>query len=231
MIFLFSIGISIAKEPLYYRDVLGVSEAKRDLVVEQYGDGADVFAVFSSIHGTESAGTPLTIKFSQYVWEHPEVIDNKTLLIVHLTNPDGVVGNIRGNRSNIDINRNFPTDNFGHGIFNGEQPLTAVESQIIIELLDKYQPKRVMVIHQPLNCIDFDGNSEALADHLSEVSGIRIKRLGSRSGSLGTYVGHQLGKEIITLELPSYASEKSVNWLWEQYGDLMISFVQFPLEK
>ncbi len=231
MIFFLLIGTIFAEELLYYRHAIGASEAKRDLVVEQYGDGPEVFAIFSSIHGTEAAGTPLTIKFSQYLWENPTFVDNKTILIVHLTNPDGVVANLRGNRSNIDINRNFPTDNFGYGIFNGEQPLTAVESQSILALLNEYQPMRVMVIHQPLNCIDFDGDSEALANHLSQVSGIRIKRLGSRSGSLGTYVGHQLGKEIITLELPSYASEKSVDWLWERYGDLMISFIRFPFEK
>ena len=220
-----------AQEVVYQRTEFGQTETNRPLVVEQFGDGEDVFAILASIHGTEEAGTPLSIMLASYLQHHAEILNGKTILLVHLTNPDGVVAKIRGNRNNIDINRNFPTQNFGRGVFNGQEPLSAAETQEILEFLHFYQPRRMLVMHQPLNCIDYDGNSADLAKHLSEISGVRVKRLGSRSGSLGTYVGIQLQQEIITLELPSYASEKSSEWLWDKYGALLIEFLMFPLEK
>ena len=221
----------VAQDIVYERVEFGQTETSRPLIVEQFGDGEEVFAVLSSIHGTEDAGTPLTIKLAAHLQDNKHLLEGKTVLLVHLTNPDGFVAELRGNRNNVDINRNFPTQNFGRGIFNGEEPLSASETKQLLHFLHFYQPERMLVMHQPLNCIDYDGRSKALAEHLSTVSGIRIKRLGSRSGSLGTYVGLQLEKEIITLELPSYASEKSSEWLWEKYGELLIAFLVFPLEK
>ena len=182
----FLLRICFAQEYFYHREVIGLSETKRGIVLEQYGDGEDVTVVLSSIHGIEAAGTPLSIQFAQYLSLHPELLENRSVLLVHLTNPDGVVANVRGNRNNIDINRNFPTENFGYGIFNGDEPLSAIETKVLLHFFERYQPERYLVLHQPLNCIDYDGDSEKLAQHLSSVSGIRIKRLGSRSGSLGT---------------------------------------------
>jgi len=231
LLFLFWVLGEAAGATVYQRTIIGYSESNREIIAEQYGDGEDVIAILASIHGTEAAGTPLTIQFADYIWNNPGILVGKTIVLIHVTNPDGVVAEIRGNRNNIDINRNFPTDNFGRGIFNGEEPLSAVETKVLLTFLDQYQPDRVMVFHQPLNCIDFDGNSEELALHLSDVSGMRIKRLGSRSGSLGTYIAYQFKKEIITLELPSYASGKNADWLWQRYGELMIAFVTFPIEK
>ena len=231
MMLLFWIVHCFAQEIVYHRIEFGQTETNRPLVVEQFGDGEDVFVVLASIHGTEAAGTPLSIMLASYLQEHANIVEGKTILLVHLANPDGVVAEIRGNRNNVDINRNFPTQNFGRGVFNGQEPLSAAETKELLDFLHFYQPQRMLVMHQPLHCIDYDGNSAELAKHLSDVSGIRIKRLGSRSGSLGTYVGIQLQKEIITLELPSYASEKSSEWLWDTYGELLIAFLLFPLEK
>lgn len=231
LLVLFFVLDCVAQPVSYVRRVIGGSESNREIIVEQYGDGADVIALLASIHGTEPAGTPLSIQFAAYISANPTILENKTILLIHVTNPDGVVEGIRGNRNNIDINRNFPTDNFGRGIFNGEEPVSAIETQVLLDFLEEYQPDRLLVFHQPVNCIDFDGNSEALAKHMSDVSGMRIKRLGSRSGSLGTYIAYKLEKEIITLELPSYASGKEAEWLWTNYGALLIAFVEFPFEK
>ena len=231
MLLILSIALVFAQEIVYERVEFGQTETSRPLIVEQFGDGEKVFAILSSIHGTEDAGTPLSIALASHLQRQVHLLEGKTILLVHLTNPDGFVAELRGNRNNVDINRNFPTQNFGRGIFNGQEPLSASETKELLQFLHFYRPERILVMHQPLNCIDYDGNSESLARHLSTVSGIRIKRLGSRSGSLGTYVGIQLQKEIITLELPSYASEKSSEWLWDKYGDLLIAFLVFPLEK
>jgi murein peptide amidase A len=220
----------VAQEIVYHRSVIGFSESYREIIIEQYGDGEDVLAILSTLHGSESAGTPLSLHLASNLMKNPELVDNKTVILIHVTNPDGMVAKIRGNRNNIDINRNFPTDNFGRGFLNGKEPLSAVETQIIVQFIEQYEPERMLVIHQPVNCIDFDGDAQELAAHLSDVSGMRIKRLGSRSGSLGTYFSRKKGKSIITLELPSSASTDTSVVLWDKYGELLIAFIAFPFE-
>ena len=215
---------------VYHRSVIGASESSREIVLEQFGDGENVIAILSTIHGTEAAGTPLSLQLASHLIRNPDVVTNKTVLLIHVTNPDGMVAKIRGNRNNIDLNRNFPTDNFGRGFLNGTVPLSAIETKHIVAFLDEYEPQRLMVVHQPVNCIDFDGDASELAEYLAQESGMRIKRLGSRSGSLGTYFSRVKGGPIITLELPSTASTDTADALWENYGSLLIAFIVFPFE-
>ena len=165
------------------------------------------------------------------LYEHPEWLDNRTIYLMKLTNPDGVVEGVRGNSQNIDINRNFPTKNFGRGWFNGDAPLSAQETAILMDFFVEIQPSRVLTIHQPLNGIDYDGPAKDLAHELSELSNIRIHRLGSRSGSLGSFVGKDLQRPIITLEIPDYASDRSPEWLWERYGALLHAFIVYEPSK
>lgn len=211
-------------------EIIGQSEQHRDILVEQFGQGPHVFAIFASIHGTETIGTPLLFQFSDYIRSHPEITRESTILLCYMVNPDGSVQGIRGNRDNIDINRNFPVANFGRGFLNGKEPLSAIETNIIVKFLEMYQPERTLIIHQPLHGIDFDGDAQELATHISDVSGIRIQKLGSRSGSLGTYIAYTLHKEVITLEIPGSAKSKTPDWLWNRYGIVLQEFILYPIE-
>ena len=223
----FCFGLPLSEES-FHRIVIGQTELKRDIVVEQFGDGEEIVSVISSIHGNESIGTPLLFRFLK---EEIEDLEGKTLFVLYVANPDGYVSNMRGNSNNIDLNRNFPTENFGRGIFNGEEPLTAIETSVLLEFLKTYQPDRTLIIHQPLNGIDYDGKSKELAEYLSEKSDIRIKRLGSRSGSMGTYLGLALKKQVITLEIPSQYSEKSIDEVCQKYCVLVKEFISYSSAK
>lgn len=217
-------GIPIEGE-FFQRIVIGQTELKRDIIVEQFGDGEEIVAIISSIHGNEAIGTPLLFRFLKE--GGIEDLEGKTVFLLYVANPDGYVLDMRGNSNNIDINRNFPTDNFGRGIFNGEAPLTAIETSVLLDFLGTYQPDRSLIIHQPLNGIDYDGKSKELAEHLSETSGIRVKRLGARSGSMGTYLGLGLKKQVITLEIPSRYSEKPIEQVCEKYCVLLKEFISY----
>lgn len=225
-------ALQLAQADIFWqKEIIGQSEHHRDIVVEQFGQGGHTIAIFASIHGTETIGTPLLFRFSQELLSNPKYTEGQTILLCYMVNPDGTVADLRGNRNNIDLNRNFPTENFGRGWFNGDDPMSAIETEVIYHFVHDYDPDRLLVIHQPLNGIDFDGQySEDLAEHLSEVSGIRIKRLGSRSGSLGSYAGKTLEKQIITLEIPEYAENKGAEWLWLKYEVFLDAFVLYPFQ-
>ena len=80
-----------------------------------------------------------------------------------------------------------------------------------------------------MNCIDFDGPSAELAAQLSSVSDIRIKRLGSRSGSIGTLIGKELRKKVITFELPRSKGESNAE-LWSAYRSILLTFLEVDPE-
>ena len=195
--------------------------------MERFGSGAEAIVLLASIHGTEVIGTPLFNRLIDAIYEHPEWLNNRTIYLMRVTNPDGVVEDMRGNSNNIDINKIFRQKNFGRGWFNGDAPLSAAETVVLMDFFVEIQPSRVLTIHQPLNGIDYDGPAKDLAHELSKLSNIRIHRLGSRSGSLGSFVGKDLQRPIITLEIPGYANERSPEWLWARYGALLHAFIVY----
>jgi len=151
----------------------------------------------------------------------------------------GVTSSIGGG---VDLNRNFPSRNFTPRDRHGPAPLSEPESRALFELLHLHPPRRVISIHQPLGCIDWDGPPEAqdLAEAMSVASGqvfpspetesttvastspLPVKKLGARPGSFGSYVGVDLGIPTITLELPGHATAMSVEELWRRYGTMMV---------
>ena len=201
------------------------TQQDRMLQVEQFGDGEIPIVILASIHGNESIGTPLLNHLSTHLLQNSAWTVDRTIYCISMVNPDGFVAQTRGNRENIDINRNFPTENFGRGWFHGDAPLESIESEALMRFLLDVQPARVLTLHQPLNGIDYDGPSKALAEELSSVSGIRIHKLGSRSGSLGTFLGVEMNIPVITLEISEKRAALSPDQLWVLYEPFLVTFI------
>lgn len=220
-----------AEEIVFSEFFIGQTQQGRDIVVERFGNGEDRVLLVGCIHGTEDIGIRLVNQTIVHLRRHPEWLDGKTAYILPLLNADGLVMNIRGNRDNIDINRQFPTKNFGRGWFNGDEPLQSIEAQVLMDFILETRPDRILVIHQPLDGIDYDGPSKEFAQYLSEKSNIRIHRLGSRSGSMGTFFGKELGGSVLTLEIPIEYNVLSSAQLWESYGVFVEEFIRYPSDE
>ncbi|MEM9658430.1 MAG: hypothetical protein AAF961_08725, partial [Planctomycetota bacterium] len=105
---------------------------------------------------------------------------------------------------------------------HGETPLSEPESRVLMKLVCHYFPNRIVSIHQPLNCIDYDGPAKDLAEAMAAVCPIPVKKLGSRPGSLGSLFGVTLQRPIITFELPPDAEMES-EALWKTYGGALVA--------
>jgi protein MpaA len=126
------------------------------------------------------------------------------VVFVPWSNPDGIAANTRQNANDIDLNRNFPSDNFMPGGPGGDEPLSEPESRALKMVIDAVQPSAVISAHCCVPTFDYDGPGEALATTMAAAMdpGIRypVVRLGSLPGSMGSYVGIELDLPIITLE-------------------------------
>ena len=214
---------------LIENNTAGRSVQGRSIPCYSYGTGSDVVMVIATIHGNESAGTPLSYKLIDYLRSHTEYIKSRTVVIIPMANPDGFYANTRHNSRGIDLNRNFETSNRENNTVNGFSGLTEPESVFIKNIIDQYKPDRIISIHAPLACIDYDGPGQTLAEHLGNYCGLPAKKLGSRPGSLGSYAGNTLMIPILTLELTEKDENSSANTLWHKYGDMLLAFINYPM--
>jgi murein peptide amidase A len=208
--------------------IVGRSLEGRPIECLVLGDGEDVFWLIATIHGNEAAGTPLSAKFIEWLDAHPEELEGRRVIVMPVANPDGMAENIRYNKNGVDLNRNFPAGNFdAEQKVHGPTPLSEPESRALMRVLVTYFPDRIVTIHQPLDCMDWDGEkSKRMAQAMAEKSPLPFKQVGSRPGSLGSFVGLMLDKPIVTMELPQDAGMDG-EALWKEHGESLIAALRY----
>ncbi|MFA5554852.1 MAG: hypothetical protein WDA68_09905, partial [Phycisphaerae bacterium] len=132
----------------------------------------------------------------------------------------------RHNANGIDLNRNFPTQNRIDNAVFGFSALSEPESVIIQSLISRYKPNRIISIHQPYDCIDYDGPGEHLANVMAAKCPLPVRKLGAAPGSLGSYAGLELGIAIITMELPD-SNVLCCRRIWDDYSPALIAAVKY----
>jgi murein peptide amidase A len=213
--------------PAYY-DIIGKSVQGYPLLCQVLGRGPDVTCVMATIHGDETAGTPLVRRLGRYLQAHPDLLDGRTVVLLPVTNPDGMAHKSRYNAHGVDLNRNFDAPNRVVNEHSGRTALSEPESRAIRRLILEYKPDRIVSIHQPLTCIDYDGPAGPLAAQMARYCDLRVKKIGARPGSLGSYAGVTLGIPIVTFEMPASASKLDPQAVWNGYGNALVAAVVYP---
>lgn len=183
--------------------------------------------ILATIHGDEYAGTPLVQMLATVLDEDHALTTDRRVILVPVANPDGLAANTRGNANGVDLNRNFDAANWGSSkrAKGGTEPLSEIESNFLADLFERYQPDRVVSLHQPLGLVDYDGPGEAYARAVAAAGGLPVQKLGSRPGSFGSFVGVDHNIPILTVELPKGAQLWSDAALWERFGPLLLAAV------
>jgi protein MpaA len=210
------------------KHVVGKSVENRPIECIILGSGEDTIFILATIHGDEPAGKKLVNVLSGHLQKNPELLEGRKVILLPIANPDGLAHNTRNNVRGIDLNRNFSTKNRLNNELHGHSPLSEPESQIIEQLITEYKPNRIVSIHQPYGCIDYDGPAENLADMIAELTDLPVDKLGAKSGSLGSFSGVDLGIPTITLELKENDHKFNKRTLWKLYGDSLIQSILYP---
>lgn len=205
---------------------IGTSVEGRPLEAASFGEGPATVLMLATIHGDEAAGTPLLRELAERLVLDPEWARGTRVVVVPVANPDGFDAGRRYNARGVDLNRNFPAENRRAGRSHGEGALSEPESRALHELVLSTRPERIVSIHQPVGCIDYDGPAGPLAERMSAASGLPVQRLGARPGSLGSFAGVGLGIPTVTVELPRGPRLDGPR-AWELYGPLVRAAVEF----
>ena len=207
---------------------VGLSVEKRPIECVVMGSGEDVTFVLGGIHGDEQTGIPIARRLAQHLQQQPLILRNRKIVLMPVANPDGVVYNWRFNARGVDLNRNFHAANRVNKPRYGHKPLSEPEAQAIHWVINQYSPDRIVTLHQPLNCVDYDGPAEHLARHMAKHCDLPVKKLGARPGSLGSYAGETLGIPIITVEFGKDDSKLDPEVLWDRYARMIIAAIEYP---
>lgn len=186
--------------------VLTKQENKVALI--QSGNKVSRVLVVGVFHGDEPQGNFLINKYL----EHSET----SLLFIPCLNPDGMSQNVRTNSNGVDLNRNFPTKNWGKNegenatcddettaYYGGSAPASEIETQFLVKVIDEYKPNLILTLHAPYMVVNYDGPASEVAEKISKIIGYPVEAsIGySTPGSFGTYCGVERNIPVITLEL------------------------------
>lgn len=143
-------------------------------------------------------------------------ISRRGTLFIPCLNPDGLQLNRRTNANNVDINRNFPTKNWGKNegdnatcddettnYFGGKSAGGEIETRFLIDTINKYTPSLVMTIHAPYKVVNYDGPAKGIAEKISNIIKYPVEAsIGYPTpGSFGTWAGVERNIPTITLEV------------------------------
>ena len=156
--------------------------------------------VIGVVHGDEYQGELLIEKYMAET-------KKENILFIPCLNPDGRDLKTRTNSNGVDINRNFPTENWTlsdkDNYYGGEKPESEIETRFVINIIEKYQPKSIITLHTPYKIVNYDGPAKELAKMISDIIKYPVEEsVGYPTpGSFGTWAGVERNIPIITLEM------------------------------
>ena len=205
---------------------------KIELIGELSDNNVLIVGVF---HGDEPQGKYLIEKYLS-IPNHPKKKINNNILFIPCLNPDGLANNTRVNANSIDLNRNFPTQNWGEDTsaagdnpddyYGGKTAGSEIETKFIIDIIEKYNPKLILTLHAPYKIVNYDGPAEKIAQKISDIIGYPVEAsIGYPTpGSFGTYCGVEKNIPTITLELDEHCPVSDLEYNIFEIFD-MLSYV------
>ncbi len=178
------------------------------------------------IHGDETEGTEATRQLPAAFLSGAGHADRVTLHLIEDLNPDGRAAQTRGNAAGVDLNRNFPAA-FQPSASHGQEPLDQPESALLDAWLHALEPELVIVAHSwtDHHFINYDGPAAELATRFSAHSEYPVVVSDSfdpTPGSLGSWVGVEMGIPILTVE---YERGRDPITCWEETRAAILSVI------
>ncbi len=175
-----------------------ISAQGREILLKG-GESAKNILVIGVFHGDEPQGKFLIENYLQY--------NDSNLLFIPCLNPDGMALGVRTNFHGVDLNRNFPTKNWEltekNEFYGGEKPSSEIETQFLVKIIEKYNPKLILTLHAPFKVVNYDGHAREISEKISEIIKYPVEAsIGYPTpGSFGTYAGVERNIKTVTLEL------------------------------
>ena len=213
-------------------EVFGHSVEHRPLTAYMFGDGPNVTMIFGAFHGNEPASPLVVESLRRYFTAHPEEWIGRTIILVPVTNPDSQRLSSRTTARGVDLNRNFPGTwqlaataiRYNPGPAAASEP----ETRAVMRLVEKYSPAKIISIHQPFHCLNWNGEGgRILAEEMSRYNGYpKTSDIGYPTpGSFGSYI-EKKSISMVTLEMPSTDAKTC----WQQNRKALLAAIHLEVK-
>ncbi len=195
-------------------EILNSVETKLGNTIELIGEPAEEnVLIVGVVHGDEPQGKYL---IEEYLKSQSHMKSGRGVMFIPCLNPDGLQLGRRTNANNVDINRNFPTKNWGKNegdnatcddettnYFGGKSAGGEIETRFLMDTINKYSTSLVMTIHAPYKVVNYDGPAKDVAEMISNIIKYPVEAsIGYPTpGSFGTWAGVERNIPTITLEI------------------------------
>ena len=167
----------------YEVSILGVSELGKEIPMIKIGSGKRIVLAWSQMHGNESTTTKTIFDFLKFVTQKDDFKDeiksflnDFTLYVIPILNPDGASLYTRNNANNIDLNREA-------------QDLSQNESRVLMNAFNKLKPNLCLNLHGQRSIFGLETKKPATVSFLSPSSNMDRKVTDSRRIAMELIVG------------------------------------------
>jgi protein MpaA len=216
--------------------VIGYSVQGRALIAYTFGSGNSTILYTGGIHGTEPSSVTTMEAWVTYLQSNAYILPaDKKVVIVPNTNPDGIAAGSRNNVNNVNLDRNYPSDNWrpdidtasgilptGGGSAAGSEP----ETQALMALTRQLRPRLEVSFHAQGSLVGANqyGDSTAIGTAYARMVGYGTmignaeEVMGySITGEYEDWMGQEMGIPAILIELPRLSG----NYLQSQLNALI----------
>lgn len=187
--------------------------------------------LLGGVHGDEVEGVYVLKELFQWLkLEHS--LKDIPMIVVPILNVDGYRANTRVNAHMVDLNRNLPTKDWtptaSKPRYNpGPKPLSEIENQFLVKLLDKYKPGLIISFHTWKPILNYNGDCKDVAEFMAKFNNYEIASdIGYPTpGSLGTFVTEKYQSSVLTFECPELKKHReSLKEIWQENEECLKSF-------
>lgn len=222
---------------------IGTSVQGRPMTAYKFGNGASIVLYIGATHGNESITSSLLKKWIAALDASPDRIpSNRSIVVIPQINPDGVLTKSRLNAHGIDLNRNFPANDWqtqvtlpgGNGVVTqdgGPSPLSEPESLALANYVQSNNPRLVLTYHSSAAIVEANesGDSIALAQQYAQSSGYKGTSTSqdggtfdySTTGAFENWMHDKLDKPVLLVELSSMYNDqysRNIDAMWLMSG-------------
>jgi protein MpaA len=209
---------------------IGTSVEGRPIIAYQFGSGPSMVLYIGAMEGNEQNSSKLLSQWITNVDANPGKIPSyRTLVIIPTINPDGFAADTRLNADGIDLNRNFPSNNWQTAATEptapsvwtndgGPYPLSEPESQALANYYTAHLPRLTLTMHSHGGIVEANdaGGSDSLGAQyasLADYEAIPTYAIGNffdytTTGAFEDWANNKLGLPVLEVELESATSDE-----------------------
>jgi len=138
---------------------IGRSVEQREIGVQRFGEGPRAVLLIGGLHtGSEDNARMLVEQLRDYFGANPRAVpDSVTVYVVASANPDGTARGVHTNARGVDLNRNWPADDWTPDAchpasgcppgLGGSAPLSEPETAALYDFIATLRPEVTVVFH------------------------------------------------------------------------------------